>query len=67
MNHPKYTATPTHGEIGARSLHLWKLAGRPSGRDLEFWLAAEVEVSRERQATRRAIEEDSKLTTPGRT
>ena len=67
MNHQKYTATPSPGEIGARSQRLWRLSGRPNGRDLEFWLAAEGEVRREREATRRAIEEDSKLTTPGRT
>ena len=62
MNSSKYSATPTREEIGARSQHLWKLAGRPANRDLEFWLAAEVEVRREREETRRAIDQDSKLT-----
>ena len=26
-----------------RAYHLWEKAGRPSGRDLDFWLAAENE------------------------
>ncbi len=30
-------------EIRARAFDLWDQAGRPSGRDLEFWLQAERE------------------------
>src|SRR4051812_15214240 len=33
--------------IRARALELWKENGRPSGRDLEFWLEAEREKAAE--------------------
>lgn len=37
-------------EIRARAHELWEQNGRPSGRDLEFWLQAESEISeRDRQ------------------
>ena len=32
-------------ETRARAHELWEQAGRPEGRDLEFWLRAEREVS----------------------
>ena len=32
-------------EIRARAHELWEQNGRPSGRDLEFWLQAESEIS----------------------
>ena len=35
-------------EVARRTLQLWKSAGRPAGRDLEFWLQAEVELLFER-------------------
>lgn len=38
--------------IRARTRELWEAAGRPAGRDLEFWLMAEAEVA-ERMAARR--------------
>jgi len=31
-------------EVVRRTLNLWSAAGRPAGRDLEFWLQAEVEL-----------------------
>ena len=31
-------------EIGARARELWEHHGRPTGRDLEFWLQAEREL-----------------------
>ena len=31
-------------DIVRRSMRLWKAAGRPAGRHLEFWLQAEVEL-----------------------
>ena len=31
-------------EIAARARELWEQNGRPSGRDLEFWLKAEKEI-----------------------
>jgi hypothetical protein len=33
-------------QILARAYELWDQAGRPTGRDLDFWLAAEQELSR---------------------
>jgi|tagenome__1003787_1003787.scaffolds.fasta_scaffold20937582_4 Protein of unknown function (DUF2934) len=32
-------------EITVRARQLWEQNGRPSGRDLEFWLQAESEIS----------------------
>ncbi|MCC8947425.1 DUF2934 domain-containing protein [Bradyrhizobium sp. Arg62] len=32
-------------EVRARAHELWEQNGRPSGRDLEFWLQAERELS----------------------
>ncbi|MCA6102540.1 DUF2934 domain-containing protein [Bradyrhizobium australafricanum] len=32
-------------EVRARAHELWEQNGRPSGRDLEFWLRAERELS----------------------
>jgi hypothetical protein len=32
-------------EITARARELWEQNGRPSGRDLEFWLQAESEIT----------------------
>jgi hypothetical protein len=31
-------------EVARRTLQLWEAAGRPKGRDLEYWLQAEVEL-----------------------
>jgi hypothetical protein len=36
-------ATPTENRIRRRARALWEESGRPSGRDLEFWLQAERE------------------------
>lgn len=33
--------------IRQRAHDLWEAAGRPSGRDLEFWLQAETDVAEE--------------------
>ena len=30
--------------IGTRAQEIWEQNGRPSGRDLEFWLQAEAEI-----------------------
>ena len=37
-------------EVARRTLQLWRAAGQPTGRDLEFWLQAEVELLSERRA-----------------
>jgi hypothetical protein len=36
-------AKPTERRIRRRAKELWEQAGRPTGRDLEFWLQAEQE------------------------
>lgn len=36
-------AVALHEEIRTRAFGLWQEAGRPEGRDLEFWLRAEQE------------------------
>jgi hypothetical protein len=36
-------ATPTENRIRRRARALWEESGRPSGRDLDFWLQAERE------------------------
>lgn len=42
---PKNTrAIPLHDEISKRAQQIWESNGRPSGRDEEFWLKAELEV-----------------------
>lgn len=39
-------AASLEAETSRRAYELWEEAGRPSGRDLEFWLRAELEVLR---------------------
>ena len=34
-----------HDEISRRAQQLWESAGRPKGRDVEFWLDAERELT----------------------
>lgn len=41
-------------EVARRTLRHWQAAGRPQGRDLEFWLQAEVELLSERWHARPA-------------
>lgn len=36
-------------QIAQRAYGLWEQAGRPAGRDLEFWLLAENQLQAERQ------------------
>jgi hypothetical protein len=38
-------ARRTREEIRTRARELWEQSGRPDGRDLEFWLQAESEIS----------------------
>ena len=35
---------PTIEEIAAKAYAIWEQEGRPAGRDMEFWLRAEVEL-----------------------
>ena len=38
------TAILSREQISARAFQLWEEAGRPGGRDLDFWLRAEAEL-----------------------
>jgi hypothetical protein len=38
-------ARRTKEEIRTRARELWEQSGRPEGRDLEFWLQAESEIT----------------------
>lgn len=40
----------THEEVRERAKELWMNAGSPTGRDPEFWHAAEQQLRREREA-----------------
>jgi hypothetical protein len=42
----RLAARRTKQETEARAHELWEQNGRPAGRDLEFWLQAEAEISR---------------------
>lgn len=37
--------SPAHDAIARRAYELWEQAGQPAGRDQEFWLRAEAEVT----------------------
>jgi Protein of unknown function (DUF2934) len=50
-------AKPTENRIRRRARQLWEESGRPSGRDLEFWLQAEREF-REAEDLARQYPED---------
>ena len=41
-------ARRTQQAASVRAHELWEQSGRPSGRDLEFWLQAESEISEHR-------------------
>jgi hypothetical protein len=51
IEEPKYRlrqrlqARRTKQAISARAREIWEQNGRPAGRDLEFWLQAESEIS----------------------
>ena len=47
----RYVELPRE-EVARRALRLWKAAGQPMGRDLEYWLQAEVELLSERLGSR---------------
>ena len=49
-----------HEEITARARELWQKSGSPEGRDLEFWLAAEAELQRERDDVKQTARGDAK-------
>ena len=52
----------THEAVSARARQLWQIADSPTGRDLEFWLAAQEELKLEQDQTSAAAAK-----TPART
>lgn len=42
--HERRAAKRSKEEIRARAREIWEQHGRPTGRDVEFWLQAEAEV-----------------------
>lgn len=47
----KHDSTPDQGrEVAARAYALWERAGRPEGRDNEFWCQAEQEMGQDEDA-----------------
>jgi hypothetical protein len=43
----KTVADGNHSQVSNRASALWERAGRPEGRDTEFWLQAELEIAHE--------------------
>jgi hypothetical protein len=43
-NTMEQTVTVDEASVSRVAYELWENAGRPAGRDLEFWLAAEAQV-----------------------
>jgi hypothetical protein len=47
---------PSRATIAMRAYRLWEMAGCPSGRDMEYWLQAEAELTAASQhGTRRLV------------
>src|SRR5207247_5173211 len=42
----RQNTTPSQEQVACVAYGLWEKAGRPSGRDLEFWLKAEQQIAR---------------------
>lgn len=57
-------AFPTDQQISARAYELWEEAGRPEGRDLDFWHQAEREL-RQGEEGSDGIEEPTLKVPPG--
>ena len=53
-----------HLQCGERASLLWEKAGRPSGRDLDFWLQAEKELAAAHPASARLADETTSLQVP---
>ncbi len=51
MQNMNSNATVDHNTIAHTAKGLWEKAGRPAGRDLEFWLSAESQLRIGNQAT----------------
>ena len=39
-----------HDDVARRAYQLWEAAGRPQGKDMEYWLQAEAEIRGDRQS-----------------
>ena len=42
---------PTNEEISVRAYYLWEAAGRPDGRDQDFWNKAQTELKASKKET----------------
>jgi hypothetical protein len=56
---------PTHEEIEQRARELYLKRGGQDGQDLDDWLAAEAELTRERQTAAESFAPKSKKATAG--
>ena len=45
----------SHDEVAQRACKLWEAAGRPVGRDEEYWLQAEAELLASRRSARSPV------------
>ena len=43
-NTNEHSVASTDSEIGLLAYHMWEKAGRPAGKDLDFWLRAEEQI-----------------------
>jgi hypothetical protein len=59
------TSSMQSEQITAKARELWQKAGSPSGRDLEFWLAAEHELAHDREEI--AMEQHGDVSPPSST
>ncbi len=50
MKEPTKSPQPNADEIARVAYQQWEQQGRPAGKDLEFWLRAEQQLSTSRQA-----------------
>jgi len=48
---PQNEAPSAHEQIAGLAYHLWEQAGRPDGRDVEFWTQAESQAKQARAST----------------
>ncbi|MGF6427355.1 DUF2934 domain-containing protein [Bradyrhizobium sp. Pha-3] len=56
----------TEQQIGDYARQLWEKAGKPDGRDKEFWHAAEVELNAESESPDApTLDQPNKTTIPG--
>ena len=55
-----------HNEVASRAYGLWERAGRPHGRDLEFWVRAEAELRPAAELSREGLGQQKRTTAKSR-